>query len=106
MPQLIPQPTIPEYYTMLNLCKKALNLEEPPTLDDLLLWLHKRGGYDYLLRMRNTLDEIWNVLDEIGQIDIWGSQPVSGFTILRLRNLTQRCPRKSRSKKAKQMQGK
>lgn len=99
MPQLIPQPTIPEYYSMQNLYMAAKGLEEPPTLDELLIWLHKRGGYDYLARMRNTLDEIWNALDEIGPIDIYKNMQVAGFTILRLKNLTQRCPRRRRSKK-------
>src|SRR3990172_12391270 len=101
MTPLIPQPTTPEYYAMVNLYMAAKGLEEPPTLDELLIWLHKRGGYDYLARMRNTLDEIWNVLEEIGQIDVQKNMPVSGFTILRLMNLTQRCPRRYRGKEKK-----
>lgn len=106
MTVMIPQPTSPEYFAIANLYRAAKGLDEPPTMDELIGWMHKRGGYDYIARMRNTLDEIWNVLGEIGEIDVQKNMLVAGFTILRLMNLTQRCPRRRRSKKDKQLQGK
>lgn len=99
---MIPQPTSPEYLAAVNLYMAAKGLEEPPTIDELIGWMHKRGGYDYIARMRNTLDEIWNILQEIGPVPVDQNVLVAGFTILRLKVLTQRCPRRSRGKKTKE----
>ena len=101
MTVMIPQPTSAEYHAACNLYMAAKGAEEIPTVDELIGWMHKRGGYDYIARMRNTLDEIWNVLEEIGEIDVQRNMPVAGFTILRLMNLTQRCPRRYRGKQKK-----
>ena len=101
MTDMIPQPTSPEFHVALNLYMAAKGLEEPPTIDELIGWMHKRGGYDYIARMRNTLDEIWNVLQEIGPVPVDQNVLVAGFTILRLKVLTQRCPRRSRGKQTK-----
>ena len=79
----------------------AKGADEIPSVDELIGWMHKRGGYDYIARMRNTLDLIWDVLEELGEIDVQKNMPVSGFTIMRLMNLTQRCPRRSRGKQQK-----
>lgn len=62
MANTIPRPTSPKYYAALNLYMAAKGVEEPPTVDELIGWMHKRGGYDYLARMWNTLNEIWKVL--------------------------------------------
>lgn len=101
MTPMIPQPTSPEYQAACNLYMAAKGVEEIPSVDELVIWMHKRGGYDYIARMRNTLDQIWNVLEEIGTIAYEENVLVSGFTILRLKNLTQRCPRRSRGKQKK-----
>jgi len=101
MTTMIPQPTSPEYHAACTLYMAAKGVEEIPTIDELISWMHKRGGYDYIARMRNTLDLIWDVLEEIGAVAVEENVPVSGFTILRLRVLTQRCPRRSRGKQKK-----
>jgi len=102
MTTMIPQPTSPEYHTACNLYMAAKGTEDIPTVDELIGWMYKRGGYDYIARMRNTLDLIWDVLKEIGPVPVEGNVMVAGFTILRLRVLTQRCPRRSRGKQKKE----
>lgn len=102
MTPMIPQPTSPEYHAACNLYMAAKGVEEPPTVDELIYWMHKRGGYDYIARMRNTLDLIWDVLKEIGPVPVNENVMVAGFTILRLRVLTQSCPRRSRGKQRKE----
>lgn len=101
MTPMIPQPTSTEYHTACNLYMAAKGVEEIPTVDELIAWMYKRGGYDYIARMRNTLDLIWDVLAEIGPFSVEENVMVAGFTILRLRVLTQRCPRRSRGKQKK-----
>ncbi len=93
------KPAGQELQTAQYLYMKAKGTTEPPSLEELISWLCKRGSVDYSRRLRYTLDRIDEELAALGPIDFEGEVRVPGMLILRIRTSTQSVPRRPRNKK-------
>jgi hypothetical protein len=88
-----------EYTTAQYVYMRAKGATEPPTFEELIAWLYKRGGIDYAMRLRYTLDRVYDELMELGAVAPEEEVTVTGSWILRTRVITQNPPRRPRKKK-------
>ncbi len=93
------EPTCPEYQTARYLYMKAKGVTQPPSLDELITWLCKRGSVDYSRRLRYTLDLINDEVMEFCPVAPGDQVTVTGSWIHRIATLTQSVPRRPRKKK-------
>lgn len=89
----------PEYTNAQYLYMRAKGTAEPPSITELMAWLYKRGGIDYAMRLRYTLDRVYDELMELGAVAPEETVEVTGTWILRTRFITQNPPRRPRKKK-------